>query len=253
MEESSVTNPPSIPDKPKREPPNTDTEITEQELTTPLSTAPKEEWGPVPSDIFIKDAPNTFSPWAVNAVILGILSLLLMVASSFFGYQYFQNIQQSNSNLYNLTKEMKSFHNKLEIFFGTMKELQKGKYSEPCLKHWKWYKDNCYNQTLSCVSWFDCDNLCNSMNATFLKSGNDMIMNFMKKFLSADTWVGISYQENSKEWKWENGSSYPFRASPKSEQKFRNSCLYINSNMMGFSHCNETLPCLCEKALSAEN
>ncbi|XP_044535021.1 C-type lectin domain family 7 member A-like [Gracilinanus agilis] len=278
MEESSITNPSSIHDQKESEPPTTAPEMIEQEVTTlvcpsplPLTAAPEEEWGPIPNDIFLKDTTTTtFAPWGFVTVILGILGLLLMLTSIFFGYQYMQHVKQSASQVDGFTKELESFHNK-ENFTGKLKKMQEdilwnikigidglfdilttrkinqGNFPEPFLKHWKQYKDNCYQQTLQVVSWFNCPALCSSMNSTFLQSGNQMLMDFLMTFTLNDTWIGISYDQNSKMWKWRNGSSYPFPKPPKPEQNLKELCLYIKLNTMDSYHCNKTLPCMCEK------
>ncbi|XP_043825013.1 C-type lectin domain family 1 member B-like [Dromiciops gliroides] len=283
MEESSIRSPSSFPNKPDLEPSITDPESAEQEVTTlvsplPLSAAPEEEWGPIPNDIFVKDITDRSSPWEVIALILGVLCLLLMITSIFFGYQYFQNTQQSSSNMDDLTKELESFHHEVENFTGTIKKTQEdilgnlktqieklfdklkmqkmkqGNYFEPCLKHWKQYEDNCYHQTLNVASWYDCSKLCDSMNSTFLQSGNDMLMDFMKTMTLNDTWVGINYQKGSEKWEWMDGSSYAFSLPPKPEQNFQDLCVYVKLHTVDSYQCNKTLPCMCEKAaLSVEN
>ncbi|XP_072510051.1 killer cell lectin-like receptor 6 isoform X2 [Notamacropus eugenii] len=260
MEESSFTNPSNNHDKPENQLPIIDQEITEQEVKTlvfppsPPSAAADEEQGPSPSEPFIKDAPATCSPWAAIAMILGILSLLLTLTSGFLGYQYFQHIQQSATNMNVLNEELESFHSKIENLTETMKKMQEGNYPELCLKHWKQYKDNCYYQTLKTVTWSNCSSLCVSMNSTFLQSGDDMLMGFMKTFILNDTWIGISYEKDKKEWKWIDGFSFPFEAPPKPERNVQDLCGYIKLRTMNLYDCNKTLPCICEKkALSPEN
>ncbi|XP_007503792.2 C-type lectin domain family 7 member A-like isoform X1 [Monodelphis domestica] len=285
MEESSIMNTFSIHDQKESEPPTTAQETTEQEVTTlvcpsslPLTAAPDEEWAPIPNDIFFKDDTTTSAPWGLVAVILGILSLLLMITSIFFGYQYLQNIKQSPSQVDGFTKELESFHNKVENFTGQLKKMQEdilrdlkiriedlfdilrtrkinqGNYSEPCLKHWKEYKDKCYNETLKIGSWSNCSDLCNSMNFTFLQSGNHMLMEFLMTFTLNDIWISVSYEQDSKEWKWRSGSYYPFLKSPKPEQDLKELCVYIKLNPMGSYPCDETLSCMCEKkTFGAEN
>ncbi|XP_074051290.1 killer cell lectin-like receptor 3 [Macrotis lagotis] len=280
MEESSIMNLSNSQEKSEVEQPMNDPEQETSTLVAPLppSAEPENEWGPIPNELFIKDVPDTRSPWAVIVVILGMLSLLLMITTAFFCYQYFQNEQESARRMDDLIKVSVSFHNKVENFTESMKKIQEdilenqkiqfkkffdilkmqkvnqGNHSQPCLKNWNQCKDDCYHQTLKDGLWFNCSDLCISMNSTFLQLGTDMLMDSMKIFVLNETYIGVVYQKDSNEWKWIDGSSCPFLASSKTEQNFGDSCAFINPCTVNFYQCNKILPCMCEKkTLSPES
>ncbi|KAF3816341.1 hypothetical protein GH733_014514, partial [Mirounga leonina] len=77
----------------------------------------------------------------------------------------------------------------------------------PLRNHWVQYKDHRYHQTMEMVSWFNCSDLCVSLNATFLKTERSRLKNIMKLITVNRTWLGLSYKKEDNEWKWEDGSS----------------------------------------------
>uniref|UniRef100_A0A8C6G0R5 C-type lectin domain-containing protein n=1 Tax=Moschus moschiferus TaxID=68415 RepID=A0A8C6G0R5_MOSMO len=240
-------------------------------------------------ETLLKSSPDTnhasrfsFSLYGIIPVILGIFSLLLLMLCGFFGYQYFQSVQESESKIKSLNQWIESFQNKEETLLQVQKVLAQNKEilgrlqnqkecitealqklnakgGEGCgspLSHWVQHRDHCYYQTTETVSWSNCSDLCVSSNATFLKTERSRLMCILKLLAVNHTWLGLSYKEEDNEWKWEDGSlpssALEWRL-PKPGSDSQGKCVYAGVNAVGTDNCTVSSSCLCEKPLCAYN
>ncbi|XP_007196135.2 C-type lectin domain family 12 member B-like [Balaenoptera acutorostrata] len=204
----------------------------ERPLAVPPPPPPEDEWDPIPEHTNVDASRFSFSVCGIIPVILGVFSLLLLMLCGFFGYQYFQSVQESKSKMKSLIQQTESLQNKEENFLQVQKALdqnkeillqlqkqneyitealqelnvEQGDRCRPSLSHWVQYRDHCYHQTVEIVSWLECSDLCVSLNATFLKTERSRLMYIMKLLAVNHTWLGLSYKEEDNQWKWEDGS-----------------------------------------------
>ncbi|XP_006059426.4 killer cell lectin-like receptor 5 [Bubalus bubalis] len=260
-------------------------ENTEQTETIPIvdlepslalpPPPPEDEWGPIPEHTNVNASRFSFS--LIIPVILGIFSLLLLMLCGFFGYQYFQSVQESESKMKSFNQWNESFQNKEEKCIQIQKLLDqnkeileklqnqnknmtealqelKAKGGDGCgspLSHWVQHRDHCYYQTLKTVSWSECSDLCVSWNATFLNTERSRLMCILKLLAVNQTWLGLSYKDN--EWKWEDGSlpsGLKWRL-PKPSMDFQGKCVYAGVHTVGIDNCTVSSSCLCEKPVCA--
>nr|XP_031526526.1 C-type lectin domain family 12 member B-like [Vicugna pacos] len=204
----------------------------EPPLALPPPPAPEDEWSPIPEHANVHASPFPITLFGTISVILGVSCLLLLMLCGFFGYQYFQSVQQSESQLKNLNQWIESFQNKEEKFLQIQESLDQNKEILEWLQNrneylikalqelntkpgdrcgpppspWVQYRDHCYHETEEMVSWLECSNICASLNATFLNTERSRLMNILKLLVGNHTWLGLSYKEEDNQWKWEDGS-----------------------------------------------
>uniref|UniRef100_A0A4W2HGH0 Killer cell lectin-like receptor 5 n=1 Tax=Bos indicus x Bos taurus TaxID=30522 RepID=A0A4W2HGH0_BOBOX len=240
-------------------------ENTEQTETIPIvdlepslalpPPPPEDEWGPIPEHTNVNASRFSFSLYGIIPVILGIFSLLLLMLCGFFGYQYFQSVQESESKMKSFNQWNESFQNKEKKFIQVQKLLDQNK-GDGCgspLSHWVQHRDHCYYQTMKTVSWSECSDLCVFWNATFLNTERSRLMCILKLLAVNQTWLGLSYKEKDNEWKWEDGSlpSGLKWSLPKPSMDFQGKCVYAGVHTVGIDNCTMSSSCLCEKPVCA--
>uniref|UniRef100_G3ULL2 C-type lectin domain-containing protein n=1 Tax=Loxodonta africana TaxID=9785 RepID=G3ULL2_LOXAF len=251
------------------------------DLEPPLSLPPpppssEDVWDPIPESTNRGASPTRFSLCGIIAVMLGIFSLLLLVLCGFFGFQYFQSLQGSESKTKSLKQWIGSFQKKAEMFIETQNVLDQNKETlqwiqnqnvyliealqelkanqgdrcGPSLHHGMQYRDHCYHQTMEMVSWLSCSDLCVSLNATFLKTERSRLLNFLKLFKANRTWLGLSYKEEDSDWRWEDGSSPSLGLGlPEPSLDFQGKCVYLKAHTIGIDNCTTSSSCMCEKTV----
>ncbi|XP_057560114.1 C-type lectin domain family 1 member B-like [Hippopotamus amphibius kiboko] len=246
----------------------------------PLPPPPEDDWGPIPENTNVDASRFSFSPHGIIPVILGIFSLLLLMLCGFFGYQYFQSVQESENKMKSLNQWIESLQNKKENFLQVQKALDRNKEilewlrnkneyitealqelnakqgdrCGPSVSHWVQYRDHCYHQTVEMVSWLECSDLCVSLNATFLKTERSRLMSIMKVLAANHTWLGLSYKEEDNQWQWEDGSlPSPGLNLPQPSLDFHGNCVYANVHTVGTDNCTMSSSCMCEKPVGAKN
>ncbi|XP_045040255.2 oxidized low-density lipoprotein receptor 1-like [Desmodus rotundus] len=261
-------------------------EITEQteiipivDLETPLAfppapSLPESELGPISEHTNRNASACPFSLYGIMPVVLGIFSLLLLVLCGFFGYQYFESIQALESKMKNFNQWIESFQNKAENLPQVQKDLdeiketldrlqkqnehlikvlqelnaKQGDQCGPPLHDWVKYGDYCYFQSTEMVSWSKCCDVCASLNATFLTTERNGLMNIMVLPSVTRTWLGLSYNKTDHRWEWEDGSSPSFNlSSPNPSLDSQGVCVYVNVHTIGTDSCTTPSSCLCEK------
>ncbi|XP_005379676.1 PREDICTED: killer cell lectin-like receptor 6 [Chinchilla lanigera] len=255
-----------------------DLEVLPPDFQPPLP--PEDEWKPIPGNTNEAAPPLSCSVCGIIPVVLGIFSLLLLMLCGFFGYQYFQSVQASESKMKSLNKWIDDFQIKAEIFpqvqnvanqnkeilkrlqtqnADLIKAVQKlmAKEGHRCgcpPNHWLQYRDHCYYQTVEMVSWLDCSDLCISLNATFLESKRSSLMNIMELLSGNHTWIGLSYKQEDNQWKWVDGSPPLLDLGlPESSADLQGQCVYLNKQVIGTEDCTTPSSCLCEKSAYAAN
>ncbi|XP_033263990.1 C-type lectin domain family 12 member B-like isoform X1 [Orcinus orca] len=252
----------------------------EEPLALPPPPPPEDEWRPIPEHTNVDASRFSFSLCGITPVILGVFSLLLLMLCGFFGYHYFQSVQESESKMKSLIQQTESLQNKEENFLQVLKALEQNKEilqqlqkqneyitealqelnveqgdrCGPSLSHWVQYRDHCYHQTVQIVSWLECSDLCISLNATFLKTERSRLMYIMKLLAANHTWLGLSYNEEDNQWKWVDGSlPSPGLSLPKPSTDFQGNCVYANVNTVGMDTCTMSSSCVCEKPVCAKH
>ncbi|XP_006167235.2 natural killer cells antigen CD94-like [Tupaia chinensis] len=245
--------------------------IVDSELPLELPPPPEDEWDSSPKSTNVNASSFSFSLHGIIPVVLGVFSLLLLMLCGFFGYQYFQSVQASESKLKSLNQWIDSFQNKAESFLQaqqvssqnkvrevlqnqqniieTLQELQdiQGGRCRPCQNHWRYHRGHCYHETREMGPWLNCSDICVSINATFLKTERGKLMTIAKLLPVSHAWIGLSYNLENKDWKWEDGSSpSPDLNLPNPSLDLQGKCVYLEAHTVDTADCTKPSPCLCE-------
>ncbi|XP_053518155.1 uncharacterized protein LOC128626900 [Artibeus jamaicensis] len=199
---------------------------SESPLAFPPAPSPEDELGPIPEYTNMNASSIPFTLYGVISVILGIFSLLLLVLCGFFGYQYFESIQASESKMKNLNQWIESFQNEAEKLpqvqnnldeiketldrlqrqnerlIEALKELnaKQGDQHGPPLHDCVKYGDYYYHQSTEMVPGSKCADVCACLNATFLTAEKNRSMNITMLPSVTQTWLGISYNKTGNRW-----------------------------------------------------
>ncbi|KAM5254746.1 C-type lectin domain family 1 member B isoform 2-T2 [Hipposideros larvatus] len=76
----------------------------------------------------------------------------------------------------------------------------------PCETNWRYYGDSCYGFFRHNLTWEESKQYCTNMNATLLKIASQNILEYIKSRTGFIRWVGLSRQNSSELWRWEDGS-----------------------------------------------
>uniref|UniRef100_A0A8C6A6M0 Natural killer cells antigen CD94-like n=1 Tax=Marmota marmota marmota TaxID=9994 RepID=A0A8C6A6M0_MARMA len=174
------------------------------------------------SNIISKGGCSPF-PWRLISCVLGVMFLLLMVATitvAFFTANSFSERTSSSMQ-------------------------QKGPCCHPCPKNWVWFRCNCYYFSKEQLSWRESQNVCLSLNSSLLKINRDE-MNFFS--LNSFFWIGAYYNEIFHQWVWENDSALPPYLFQLPRPQMQQACLSYKSKEIYFSEtCKEKQGYICKK------
>ncbi|KAF6119644.1 hypothetical protein HJG60_010101 [Phyllostomus discolor] len=241
----------------------------------PPPSPPEDELGPIPEHTDMNASATPFTLYGIMPVILGIFSLLLLVLCGFFGYRYFESTQALEDKMKNLNQWIESFQHKAENFpqvqndLGKIKETlngfqwqierrfseilqelnaKQGGQCEPPLHAWVKYGDYYYHQSTEMVPLSNCSDVCVSLNATFLTTESNRLMNITVLPSVTQTWLGLSYNKMDSKWEWKDGSSPSFDLSlPKPSPDSQGMCVYVKAHIIGIHNCTTPFSCMCEK------
>ncbi|XP_038615794.1 oxidized low-density lipoprotein receptor 1-like [Tachyglossus aculeatus] len=224
-------------------------------------------------------SPTHSASSCIVSVILGVFSLTLLASGGYFGYQFFQMLQNSDAEIQNLKQKLESLQNRTECLYddsvisesmpdacpeSLLKDFQnrvkmlsealqelkedKGLTCPFCPENWLKHGENCYNISVKKVPWSNCSAQCALLGSTFLQSGNRELLDSLVPLATYSSWIGLSYKDSSMKWTWIDGSP------ASSDLKWRetrpgpqHTCAYVTSTGLVAQHCIIPLTCVCEK------
>ncbi|XP_037752121.1 oxidized low-density lipoprotein receptor 1 isoform X1 [Chelonia mydas] len=201
------------------------------------------------------------SQWLLTTVILGILCLLLSIAT---GVLVSKAVPQEilTQQVENLTQQLKLCQSQTTNHPGTPQELPSNR-GDKCPVRWIQSSDSSYLFAAANRTWEQCQSYCSSQSARLLKTENKEEKDFIQKesYLYSETrqgfqyylsfWIGLSYDSSSRTWVWVDStalSSGLFEIPEAGYQHYRHgACAYIQGGAVKAGDCRETRFCLCEK------
>ncbi|XP_065256585.1 oxidized low-density lipoprotein receptor 1-like [Emys orbicularis] len=198
------------------------------------------------------------SRWLLTTVILGILCLLLLIATGVL----VSKVTQCDGQQKNLTQQPKVCQSQPTNHQGTTQELPNNR-GDKCPLRWIQFSDSLYLFAAATRTWEQCQSYCSSQSAQLLKTENKEEKNFIQQesFLYFDIrqgfkyyfpfWIGLSYDSSTRKWVWVDStalSSGLLEISVAKNQHYpRGACAYIQAGNFKAGGCGETRSCLCEK------
>ncbi|TFK08714.1 DNA helicase B [Platysternon megacephalum] len=198
------------------------------------------------------------SQWLLTTVILGILCLLLSIATGVL----VSKVTQCDGQQKNLTQQPKVCQSQPTNHQGTPQELPSNR-GDKCPVRWIQFSDSSYLFAAADRTWEQCQSYCSSQSAQLLKTESKEERNFIQResFLYFDLrqdfksyfsfWIGLSYDSSSRKWVWVDKtalSSGLVEIPEADDQHYRGgACAYIQGGNFKTGDCGETRSCLCEK------
>lgn len=223
-------------------------------------------------------------PWNFIAVTLGIFCLLLLTTVIVLVIKIFQYIQEKHhqqeilgnlSEKYNIMQKdnylkeqlltnksleyenlkNKTFwlesnhenkcHKKIEIFSKFLQN--KGVL---CEGHWSCYGVKCYHFTKSEQKWEGCKKTCQDNGLSLLKINNEDELVFLKQHACKNNyWIGLSYDEGQKKWKWIDSDTSSGIYLPIMKLPAGGHCVFITAIREVAIECSNAYNCICEKRI----
>ncbi|XP_005087204.1 killer cell lectin-like receptor subfamily E member 1 [Mesocricetus auratus] len=170
----------------------------------------------------ILEEDNFSLPWRLISSVLGVTCLLLMavvIAMTIFST--------------NLSPER------------TCPMIQQKGPHHPCPENWVWFRCSCYYFSKEALSWRDSQQACLSLNSSLIRiSKKEMDIFRLKTFF----WVGVYYNEASRQWLWENHSVLPSEMFWGLETNKQDYCVSYKSKGTYFAEkCTTELGYICKK------
>ncbi|XP_065445878.1 natural killer cells antigen CD94-like isoform X3 [Chrysemys picta bellii] len=195
------------------------------------------------------------SRWLLTTVILGILCLLLLIATGVLvskDTQWRGQQEVLTQQVENLTQQLKLCQSQTTNHQG-----------DKCPVRWIQSSDSLYLFAAATRTWEQCQSYCSSQSAQLLKTENKEEKNFIKQesYLYFDIrqnfkyyfpfWIGASYDSRTRKWVWVDStalSSGLLEIPEADSQHYRGgACAYIQGGNFKTGACGETRSCLCEK------
>ncbi|KAM5254745.1 C-type lectin domain family 1 member B isoform 1-T1 [Hipposideros larvatus] len=152
--------------------------------------------------------PAPSSLWRVMALILLVLCIGLvggLVALGIMSVTQQNYLQVENKNLSGTLQQLAKKLCQDLIKQSKQKEGSSHTCS-PCETNWRYYGDSCYGFFRHNLTWEESKQYCTNMNATLLKIASQNILEYIKSRTGFIRWVGLSRQNSSELWRWEDGS-----------------------------------------------
>lgn len=117
--------------------------------------------------------------------------------------------------------------------------------------HWFCYGIKCYYFIKGGISWDGCKQTCQNSSLSLLKIDDEDERMFLQQQLILDSyWIGLSYDEEKKEWAWiENGPS-KLASNTMEFNETNGCCVFLSKTELNNIDCNKSISCICGKRLN---
>ncbi|XP_037702669.1 killer cell lectin-like receptor 2 [Choloepus didactylus] len=227
-------------------------------------------------------------PWHLIAVTLGTLCLLLLITVTVLGTKIFQYIQEKHQQeeilrnlsqnyhimqndsylkeqlLANKTSECDILKNEflqhkkeLDSVSEKKKRLRKKKIflrslqnaGVLCEHKWFCWDLKCYSFITGYKQWNECKQICKKYGSSLLKiDDKDELDIIQPQICGNNYWIGLSYNEKERKWKWEDNSASEVNFAM-SFSSGRGQCAFLTSTRVTDIDCSNTYNCICEKRI----
>ncbi|XP_025067889.1 C-type lectin domain family 1 member A-like [Alligator sinensis] len=222
---------------------------------------PRDGRGPVNVLPESKDPSVPLLRWRLTAVILGILCLILLVATGVLGIKVMELSQEKKDP----TQCLKSCPDPNRSVPGLPLDQPPDK--EKCPVRWSHKEKRSYLFSSENRPWAQCNSFCSSHSASLLKIDSRDELDFTKKesFEYSEErgsatyyypfWTGLSYNSETKTWVWADGTGVSpgliNALVPSHGNDAGGTCVYVQGAAFKLDRCEETRFCICEKMKSA--
>ncbi|KYO35884.1 hypothetical protein Y1Q_0017359 [Alligator mississippiensis] len=156
-----------------------------------------------------KDSPAPSSAWKFIGGILGILCLMLLGTAVVFVFLFFQECKPCESQRNCIHQERSTLHQGITQYQKVYTTpTPRGDKTSSCPEKWHPHGHFCYLFTNDWKSWQESKDYCTYLDSKLLDIKNKEELEFSKSQLHVPHWIGLSQQEGSEPWLWEDGTAF---------------------------------------------
>ncbi|XP_037059984.1 C-type lectin domain family 1 member B isoform X2 [Peromyscus leucopus] len=199
----------------------------------------------------LSSADSASSWWRLMALILLISSMGLVVGLVALGIMFTQQKyllaekESLSATLQQLAKKVCQDLIKQSEF--KTKNTFEHKCS-PCATNWRYYGDSCYGFFRHNLTWEESKQFCAEQNATLVKAASQRTLEYIKTRITSVRWLGLSRQNSSKDWMWEDNSVLPKHMIDLSGNTRENmNCAYLYNGKIHPASCTDRHFLMCER------
>ncbi|XP_025067240.1 natural killer cells antigen CD94-like isoform X2 [Alligator sinensis] len=116
-----------------------------------------------------------------------------------------------------------------------------------CPEKWKPHGHFCYLFTTDWKSWQESKGDCTSLDSKLLDIKNKEELEFSKSQLHVPHWIGLSHQERSESWLWEDGTAFSKDLFAVAQENTSGCCVLLSKVEAKCIPCEEPYPWICKK------
>ncbi|XP_006996459.1 C-type lectin domain family 1 member B isoform X3 [Peromyscus maniculatus bairdii] len=118
----------------------------------------------------------------------------------------------------------------------------------PCATNWRYHGDSCYGFFRHNLTWEESKQFCAEQNATLVKAASQRTVEYIKNRITSVRWLGLSRQNSSKDWMWEDNSVLPKHMIDLSGNTRENmNCAYLYNGKIHPASCTDRHFLMCER------
>lgn len=196
------------------------------------------------------DDPTASSWWRVMALTLLTLCMGMVVGLVALGIISVtqQNYLQAEKEKLSGTLQRLARHFCQDLLKQAEKKGSVNHKCNPCDPNWRYYGDSCYGFFKHNLTWQEGKQYCSDVNATLLKITSRNILEYLKGRTGLIRWVGLSRQNSSEGWMWEDGSVLSKNVFELSGEARENmNCAYFHNGKIYPTLCKNKHYLMCER------
>lgn len=200
----------------------------------------------------LSSADSASSWWRLMALILLISSMGLVVGLVALGIMSVTQQKYLLAEKESLSATLQQLAKKVCQDLIKQSELKTKNTFEhkcsPCATNWRYHGDSCYGFFRHNLTWEESKQFCAEQNATLVKAASQRTVEYIKNRITSVRWLGLSRQNSSKDWMWEDNSVLPKHMIDLSGNTRENmNCAYLYNGKIHPASCTDRHFLMCER------
>ncbi|XP_052577917.1 C-type lectin domain family 1 member B isoform X1 [Peromyscus californicus insignis] len=200
----------------------------------------------------LSSADSASSWWRLMALILLISSMGLVVGLVALGIMSVAQQKYLLAEKESLSTTLQQLAKKVCQDLIKQSELKTKSTFEhkcsPCATNWRYHGDSCYGFFRHNLTWEESKQFCAEQNATLVKAASQRTVEYITNRITSVRWLGLSRQNSSKDWMWQDNSVLPKHMIDLSGNTRENmNCAYLYNGKIHPASCMDRHYLMCER------